>query len=551
MEDGKKTGDREKGMKSKIWKVVIALIAMGTAAMGLTISEPCLTVYENGQSPKTTSRIVPGERFGVVVEDSIGSIAKITDIQVAGDSLMIAVEKKSGSGKEKAGLPVVQCGDTVTIRRALLYRIIVVRIDTSTGLRKLKPTGKFRVFPLVRTSPSEAVENKPFDLNLTLGIGKDCVPSYQGSFAISENKIRVNYSQNGTSCMDCLGAECESLAYGPRIPVGKLEIGTYQVTMVDNADLNNPIVNLGSIVVYPGMEVEGSASVMQSAILEAFARPIAGMKITAVREILSCAPIEEKAETLNTTTNDLGLFTLDLAKTDGMYHIMASGNGYYPQKFRVAADTALGTVQFQMIPVKAAAKGHLDIVVTENGAPVESASVMLECMPSKVCPMGAAKISTMIVPPFIGYTNREGKAEVKGLSLYPFIEYEYQVQKKNGTDLVKGKTRLNAYDQNNLHVEMNPAGIEGLRLEGGASAHELRSRWISERELLVVRWRNREHESGSLSIFDVLGREVYRSPSLLLSPALVDTRRFSRGVYLLLLSRKGVTSKTSRIVISR
>jgi hypothetical protein len=427
-------------------------------------------------------------------------------------------------------------GTTVIFNKIGVYRAFeAVKMETvcpggtgwCTRTVTINNLGRFRILPLLQTTPVSPIVNQPITLRLIVGESNDCFPGYESSFKITGTRIDLMFEENGFACLGtCREGPCPPQKYGPSFDLGTLSAGAYTVYYEDS-------VKAGTIKVHDILIVNGKATVMQHPYVRMLPRPVEGAVVSAVKapqcNYWGDLNLATSPETLWTTTGADGAFTLNIPNTGEDYEISIIKSGFHPQTLYTSNYPVMESfppqqyITFELLQDTIEAATDLEITVTYNKAPVESVSITLS---------GGREM--LICPAYdMGYTDRNGKLLLQDLSMNPYIDYVYSAYKYGGQQTLTktGLIRLNKYITNQLVIELGTIGIEekGEIISDAAPINIMPNPFMPATRISL----SNPDASADINIYDISGRLIKNYRNVTSSNVVWNAAGLSSGIYIL------------------
>lgn len=416
-------------MKQRIPVVLILLLSSLAWAQfaPVPLYNASITFYEDGKDPVLYGPPRVCERVGI---QYAGTNKRIDSLEIHHDSLIISTVTDSG-------IKVIPLGTEDIISPYYSYTVVFERMGVyeafendleckkgnSCGLVSL---GAFRILPQISTQPAGPVTTQDVTLNLVAGqILDGCIHYEKEQAVVKDSVVLVSYTESWEPC-DLYRSSPER--YGPSFSLGKLAAGAYTVMIEDS-------VAAGSFTVADPLVLPGVVTIMKHPLTKSMDIPIPEVEIVA--EVYYPCPWYLPPDAItgtvcSTATDANGSFKLELPRANLNYDVTAAVKGYYTQTIcRMATDTSLDFIHFKLIPVTDESLTTVDVTVTNNGVPVESVSISLTGGHElAICPMLLkAKTAATVYTNYSGYTDKQGKLQLKNVSLVPYIDYIYTAYK--------------------------------------------------------------------------------------------------------------------------
>jgi hypothetical protein len=252
-------------------------------------------------------------------------------------------------------------------------------------------------------------------------------------------------------------------------------------------------------------------------------------------------------DTVTTTTNASGAFSLNIPYTLEDYEITVTKAGFHAQAIFTNNYPVMETfppqigVSFELLQDSILPETGLTVTVTENGAPVESVSVSLYGgREPLICPMllKSALAKTAAQSSGFGYTDRSGRLVLSDLSMLPYIDYVYSLYKyrRSGSLTHRGIIRLNKYWDNTLNIDLGTIAVED-----GVPAVEAAGITVSPNPFnpaVVISIHDvnvgaTRRVAPTLAIYDPNGRMVHRVKNLTSATYTWNAQGLPSGIYVL------------------
>jgi hypothetical protein len=310
--------------------------------------------------------------------------------------------------------------------------------------------------------------------------------------------------------------------YGPVFSMGKMAAQTYFILLpIDN---DTGYYYAGTIMANSPLVLNGSVRVIANPLLNCAVAncvplPIPGTAISAVdAPVCGWWSTNTVYDTLKTSSDIKGLFTLHLPDNSADFEVSASQAGFYPQSIftsilpNVITNPPQKDILFELIDTALNPYASVNVVVTNNGVPVESAYVsfnggreLMLCMYDKASRAMAKIAPESLSTNFYGYTAKDGKLSFSMVSLVPYIDYYYYISSPRLSLYKQGFIRLNPYVPVDFAIDLS-TGVENLPAVL-ASANSLRASPNPFHSSTAILFGN-PGKSADISIYDIKGSRV-------------------------------------------
>ena len=458
-------------------KVFIILAAVAAAAFcQIVISPPLyggpsITLYGDGAAPQVYG--APAVCQSVTI---LYSGKTVSSAEVRGDSLVVFTSLDTSGIRPLSQsadiIGPIYYGPSVIFNKTGIYQAYEVDISGPVILiyppppPVYVPLGEFTILPLVEATPAKPTVNDSISLFLVLGqtLADPCV-AYSGTAVVKDSAIFLSWQELGLGrpCLDTLYTS--PVKYGPVFRLGRLSAGNYSVYVDDT-------VLVGTLRVNGILIVNGSVTVMKHPLSRMMSVPVPGALVTAVK-----APQCPNwwggdpfvPDTVTAITDAAGAFTLYIPNTLEDYEITVTKAGFHPQALFTNNYPVMESypprenVSFELLQDSILPETGLTVTATYNGTPIESVSVSLyggrEML---ICPMYDMLAKAAAQTNAYGYTDKNGKLVLTGLSMSPYIDYVYSAYRyiRTGSLTQNGVIRLNKYWDNTLNIELGTIATE-------------------------------------------------------------------------------------------
>jgi hypothetical protein len=301
-----------------------------------------------------------------------------------------------------------------------------------------------------------------------------------------------------------------------------------------------PDLYLGEFRILPKISTCPAMPVPSASVKAAAYEPCAGLLYSAT-----------SPETFRTVTDNQGNFTLELPRKHLNYYISIEKAGYHPQTlYHWAADSSPDQISFELIPAGEEAVAGLEVLVTKNGIPVESAYVFIHAGPEMIACALVQTAKSAVTANASQRTTAEGRAAFTGLSLSPSIDYTFSVSKyslESKSDYQSGVIRLNKYGVNVLAIDFSPVANEAWNPVPVTAG--LRASPNPFNPSTVLQFPN-PGRNATVLIYDLNGKMVANFGTVKENRVVWTGAGFSSGIYLVKAKTNG-RQFTKKLLLSR
>ncbi len=464
-------------MVGKKFLAILALLLAGSslfsadAAVSMPYYNPypTITLSSSGAMPIYSGKPLCTQIVNLSLLDNEGAAQSIDSVFFVKDTLHVVPRNSMGIVPDTV-LPkpdIIWPGSSYkqTVFHAWgTYVVVLHDVFVKTRVTKI---GTVLIYPSFTTTPSLPITTVATRLDLTLGQSHTpCNPTYGNmQTRIKGDTITLKYTEALFSDPCIAIYLIDPVSYGTSFDLGLLNTGTY-VVKVDT-------MTLGAITIAAGYPIIGTATAMKNPLSLAPTVSIANALVSGI--VYNVCPFYSYSplvfDTVTTTTNASGSFSMLLPRANKEYTISGEKAGYYTQRLPLDASQSAKPLSFQLIPTTMDTLGAFSMIITNNGSPVESVYVSLN--PGRMpvlCPMYDRALSKQaaLQTSMSGYTNRNGSISLDGISLVPFIDFAYSAgYYKNGPILEKyGRVRLNPFTTTTITMDFGATPVsQKIRLQ--------------------------------------------------------------------------------------